>query len=144
MGIVYEINRDLGTTVVLWGGMIGETAFLTHAHALCSDPLWPTPERLHLSDLRYVSLDSSMDNEVLEKGAAIYGSQRQKIIGMKVAILSETEFERAVKFERILMRYAASAIVFHSADVACTWLGLNDEKVRTVLKRLRSLSDLTL
>ncbi len=138
MGIVYEINKELGTTFVVWDGVVGAAVFLAHVNLLSSDPHWPAPERRHLSDLRNTSLDASMDQAALEKAAGIYGTQKARITDLKVAILTHHEFDKAVAFERLLNRYGASVIVFNNPETACKWLGTDPDQAESVLQRIRA------
>jgi hypothetical protein len=74
MSIVYRIDKEKGLTVVLWEGVVTADDFLAHVRRLCSDADWPSPKRLHLSHLRFTSLDASMDAAIIEKAAHIFGT----------------------------------------------------------------------
>ncbi len=138
MGIVYEINKELGTAFVVWDGVVGARDFLAHANTLSSDPHWPPPERRQISDWRSASLDASMDQATLEKAAAIYGAHRDKLANLRVAMLAHTVFDRAVAFGRLMNRYGASVIVFNLPSTACKWLGTDLDQAEAVLKRMRA------
>jgi hypothetical protein len=56
---------------------------------------------------------------------------------MKVAIVAGNTFLKAVAFERVLLRYGASVIVFNSLDTAGTWLGIEVDAVECTLQQLR-------
>jgi hypothetical protein len=86
------------------------------------------------------SLDASMDDATIERAADLYGKHRSKIANMKVAIVAGVAFMTAVAFEREIARYGASAIVFNSLDIACTWLGIGTDEVERILKLLRTQS----
>ncbi len=137
MGIVYQIHEGLGTTFVVWAGTVSAPVFLAHVDLLAADPRWPQPDLRHISDLRSVAPNDSMDQETLEKAASIYGQDRERIAGLKVAILAHAVFDRAVEFERILARYGASVIVFNNPEVACKWLGVALDQAEAVLHYLR-------
>jgi hypothetical protein len=136
MGIVYRIDKEKGCTVVRWDGVVAADAFLAHVKHLSSDPDWPPPRRLHLTDLHTTSLDVSMDEAIIEKAAEIYGEHRDQIAGMKVAIVAGKSFNKAVLFERAIARYGATAIVFNFLDSACRWLGIDFKEVRQTLRQL--------
>ena len=131
MSIVYRIDKEKGLTVVLWEGVVTADDFLAHVRRLTSDADWPPPRRLHLSHLRFTSLDASMDEAIIEKAADLYGNHLKKGVNMKVAIVADEAFMKAVAFERVLLRYGASVVVFNFLDNACTWLGIEAEEHRT-------------
>ena len=137
MGIAYRIDKQLGATLVMWANVVTADAFLAHVQRLCADPEWPPPGRLHLCDLRSVSLDASLDDTVVAQAAALYAGQRQKIENMKVAIVAAEAFERAVVFERVLERAGAHVIVFNFLDTARKWLNLAADDVEPALVQLR-------
>ena len=122
ISIVYRIEREKGYTLVLWVGVVTANQFLTHARRLSSDADWPPPRRLHFSDLRLASLDASMDEAILQTAADLYGQRPDKIANMKVAIVADNAFWKAIEFERIISRYWAFTIVFNALPTACTGL----------------------
>ena len=124
MSIVYRIDKEKGYTLVVWEGVVTADEFLAHIRRLSSDTDWPPPRRLHLSDLHTASLDASMDEAILQAAAHLYGQHLDKIASMKVAIVANSAFWKAVEFERIISQYGAFAIVFNALPTACTWLNL--------------------
>ncbi len=137
MGIIYQVHEGLGTTFEAWCGMITATIFLAHANLMASDPRWPQPERRHMADLRSVSVDTSMDQETVEKAAAIYAQGRNRLAGLKLAIIAHTQFDKVTGFQAVLVRYGASVIVFNHTSAACKWLGIDTDAAEAVLYRLR-------
>jgi hypothetical protein len=142
MPIVYETNKELGTTFVVCRGSVGAAECLAHVSELTSDPDWPLPERRQISDWRGAMLDASVVQAALEAAAAIYGAHRDKLANLRVAILAQDEFETARAFGRLLNRYGASAIVFNTTLTACAWLGVDLDKVNAVLRRMRATGQL--
>jgi len=138
MGIVYRIDKEKGCTLVRWNGVVSADAFLAHVKRLSSDPDWPPPRRLHLTDLHGTTLDASMEEAVIEKAAQLYGEHQDKVVGMKVAIVAGKAFNKAVIFERVISRYGATAIVFNFLDSACTWLGIDNDEMKRSLQQLRA------
>lgn len=137
MGIVYRIDKEKGISFALWHGVITADEFLTHAQRLLADPDWPAHRALHLSDLQTAHVDDSVDDAVLEKAASLFGSH-PKLSNLKVAILAQEEFERAVSFERFFLRYRSSMIVFNSLETACIWLGIDLKVAALALQSLRA------
>jgi hypothetical protein len=138
VSIVYRIDKAKGYTLVLWDGVVTASEFLTHVRRLSSDADWPPPKRLHLSDLRIASLDASMDEAILQAAADLYGQHLDKIASMKVAIVADNAFWKAIEFERIISQYGASAIVFNTLPTACIWLNLDASEVESRLQQMRS------
>ena len=138
MSIVYRIDKEKGYTLVLWEGVVTADEFLTHIRRLSSDTDWPPSRRLHLSDLHTASLDASMDEAILQAAAHLYGQHPDKIASMKVAIVANSAFWKAVEFERIISQYGAFAIVFNALPTACTWLNLDTSEVESLLQQMRA------
>ena len=137
MSIVYRIDQEKGLTLVLWEGVVTADEFLAHVRRLCADADWPPPKRLHLSHLRSTALDASIDDAIIEKAAHLYGNHLQTGVTMKVAIVASEAFKKAVAFERVLLRYGASVVVFNFLENACTWLGIAAEEIERLLRQLR-------
>ena len=100
-------------------------------------PTGPPPKRLHLSHLRFTSLDASMEEAIIEKAAHSYGNHLKEGVNMKVAIVASEAFKKAVAFERVLLRYGASVVVFNFLENACTWLGIAAEEIERLLRQLQ-------
>jgi hypothetical protein len=144
MGIVYEINNELGITFVVWRGVIDAGAFLAHTYVLSSDPYWPTPERRQISDLRGACLDASLDQAVLERAAAMYGVHSDKVASLMVAVLAHEGYDQTAAYARLLVRHGVAVSTFSLAETACTWLGADLDKVNAVLGRMRPSGSLKL
>ena len=140
MSIVYRIDEKLGATLVVWTGVVTADEFLAHVGRLSSDAGWPPPERLHLSDLRVATLDTSLDEATIDEAASLYARHRQKIEKMKVAIVAGTGFEKAVAFERVLERHGATAIVFNFLDSARKWLNIDADETNRAVQELYARS----
>ena len=138
MSIVYRIDKAKGLTVVLWEGVVTADDFLAHVRRLTSDADWSPPKRLHLSHLRSTSLDASLDEATIEKAAHIFGNHLKTGENMKVAIVASEVFKKAVAFERMLLRYGASVVVFNFLEDACRWLGIEAEEIEHTLRQLRA------
>jgi hypothetical protein len=104
---------------------------------LLVDADWP-PDK-HLSDLQTTIVDASIDEAILEKASDLFG-KHPKISNLKVAIVADKAFKEAVVFERLILRYMPSVIVFNNLETACTWLGIEVDRAAPALRSLRSLS----
>ncbi|HVM61511.1 MAG TPA: hypothetical protein VMV72_11670 [Verrucomicrobiae bacterium] len=136
MSIAYRIDKGMGFTLTRWDGVVTASEFLTHVQKLSSDPDWPPARRLHLTDLSTARLDSSMDEATVEKAAHLYGERRNEINGMKVAIVAGDASKQAAVFERVIVQYGATAIVFNHVDAAATWLGLKPDTVQSAMRQV--------
>jgi hypothetical protein len=138
MSIVYRIDKEEGVSFALWHGVVTAEEFLAHASQLVSDADWPAFRGLHLSDLQTTTLDASIEEGILEKSADLYG-RHPKISTLKVAIVANEAFKKAVIFERFFLRYQPSVIVFNNLETACTWLGIRPDRAAEALRSLRKL-----
>jgi len=78
-----------------------------------------------------------MDDAIIDKAAHLYGNHLKEGENMKVAIVASEAFKKAVAFERVLLRYGASVVVFNFLENACTWLGIAAEEIERILQQLQ-------
>ena len=136
MSIAYRIDRDRRLALTRWSGSVTADEFLDHVRGLCSNPGWPpAPEGRQLCDLRFASLDASIDGGVLEKAASFYG-QHAGIDTLRVAIVADQAFWKAVKFDELYSRQGGNSIVFNALATACAWLGLSAADIEKELVEL--------
>ncbi|HVO77104.1 MAG TPA: hypothetical protein VMT60_03880, partial [Candidatus Bathyarchaeia archaeon] len=114
--------------------------FLANVRRVSSDPDWPPSGRLHLSDLRNVSADVSIDVGTIKKAVDIYVQKPERIADLKVAIVASEVFAKAAIFERLMSLYRLSVIVFNSLDTACTWLGIDADEAERTLQEMGAQS----
>ena len=126
--------------MVVWTDVVTADEFLAHVRRLSSDADWPPPGRLHLSDMRKASLDPSLDEATIDEAATLYARHRQKIDKMKIAIVADTAFDKAVAFERVMERHGATVIVFNFLDSARKWLNIDADEVDRALQELYARS----
>jgi hypothetical protein len=79
-----------------------------------------------------------MDEAILQAAADLYGQHSDKVASMRVAIVADNAFWKAIEFERIISRYGASAIVFNTLPTACLWLNLDALEVESRLRQMRA------
>lgn len=141
MGIAYRIDKQAGLTLVVWHGLVTADMFLAQVQRLTADPDWPPAQRLHLTDMSTVTLHSSMDEATIEKAAHLYGAHPDKILGMRIAIVVPEAHAEAGVFERVLTPYGATICRFNLLNIACAWLGLDFNRIRSEVHQLHSQSD---
>ena len=78
-----------------------------------------------------------MNDAIIEQAAHLYGNHLETDVTMKVAIVASEAFKKAVAFERVLLRYGASVVVFNFLENACTWLGIAAEEIERRLRQLQ-------
>src|ERR1041385_1355213 len=139
MSIIYRIDKELAVTFVLWDGLVTADEFLSHVQRLITDAAWLPQKYSHLSDLQTASLAAAIDETVLAKAADLFG-KHPKLANLKGAIIANQEFRKATVFERLISRYEPSVIVFNDLETACTWLGIDVNRVTQTLQSLRSQS----
>lgn len=138
MSIAYRIDKDRRLALTRWTGPVTAEEFLAHVQSLSSDPGWPpAPEGRQLCDLRIASLDGSIDGGVLEKAASLYG-EHPGIDTLRVAIVADEAFRKAVRFDELYSRQGGKSIVFNALATACSWLGLSAADIEKELAELRS------
>ena len=137
MTIIYQIDKQVGVTYVVWDGVVVAEQYIAHVKRLLADPDWPPDRGLHLSDLRSTSLDPTIDKAVLEKTVSMF-AEHPKISTVKTAIVAHAAFQRALMYERLISPIEPSVIVFHNLDAACMWLGTDSESAARTLKSLRA------
>ncbi len=136
MSIAYRIDKDRRVALTRWAGPVTAEEFLAHVGGLCSDPEWPpAPEGRQLCDLRFATLDGSIDGAVLEKAASLYG-QHPGIDTLRVAIVADEAFWKAAKFDELYARKGGKSIVFNALGTACAWLGLSAAETEKELVEL--------
>ncbi len=125
MSIAYRIDKKLSSLSRRWSGSVTAEEFLVHVQGLCSHPDWPPgPEGRQLCDLRFAALDHSIDGGVIEKAARLYG-QHPGIESLRVAIVTNHAFSKAVKFDELYVLQGGRSIVFNALTTACAWLDLS-------------------
>jgi hypothetical protein len=128
----------MGITFAVCDGVITAEMCMAHASSLTSDPDWLLSESRLISDWRSASMDTSVDRAALDKAAAIFGAHQDKLAHLRLAMLAHDGFDQAVTFAGLLNRCGASVIVFNTTITACKWLGVDNDKVNAVLRRMRA------
>jgi len=136
VGIRYVVRPDLGFSLTLWRNVVTAEEFLDHLRRMTSDPAWPEAKKRHVSQLSYAQLDASIDDDVVSRAAGLFGQQRHKLWGLRVAIIPDGAFEKAIAFERRIANHGASVIAFNFFHEACRWLGLPSEQVEEAIRAL--------
>ncbi len=114
----------------------GETSLKQWAETVeCQfhDPEWPAGE-LYLTDLRQSVI---ADPEIPRAFARFTSRYRERISHpLKQAIIAKSHFSVADAFQEEMSRVGFHCIVFTSLETACTWLGIDIESTKTILREL--------
>ena len=137
MSIVYRIDREKGILFIVWDGVIKAGEPQKNALGVISDAGFPPARNLILADLRTAIIDPSIDAEVLEEIAAIYGSHKQAA-KLRAALIASEAYNKSILFQQFISQYGTSLIVFNNPDTACTWLGIDEEICERTLKELHA------
>jgi hypothetical protein len=137
MGITYWIDQEKGITFSLWNGVVTAQDFLSHVRSLVADECWPPEGRLQLSDLQYTTVDESIDEAILKEAANLYGTQLDKLAGLRAAVVAGAAFEKTIVFGRLIAPLGPSLFVFNSLETACIWLGIDAGEAESTLRKLR-------
>lgn len=93
---------------------------------------------------RCTSQEGGRETETNEGGkeiAALYAGASGRLRVSRVALLvNKDAYERAMAYLKEAQGYGVNVIVFSVPEVACTWLGVDSEIVRTELNALQSRS----
>jgi len=137
MPIDYYIDKDRGCTICVWHDHVAAIDIEKHILRLMADADWPSRKLIHLMDLRKAKLDVSINEEILLKTAKTLG-ERLTNQRVKLAMVAESNYEKALFFEKEFMKYQPSAIIFYDLHSACMWLGLSDFEVERIIEKMLS------
>ena len=113
--------------------MVTGTEAEDHVRRLFDDPNWP-PGPLHLLDATTVTSAPTVANTKLVD-LAVNAAETRRI---RFALVQHMGFDEATYFEREASEHGLSqVIVFNDLSTACTWLGLEVGRTRTVVADIR-------
>ncbi len=137
MGIAYRCDMSLGCTFIIWDGDVMPEQWGEQLGRVVGDRAFP-PGPLLFGDLSTVGDAPSITTDVI---AAMARRWLTRADGMHpdaaVAIVANRARDKARQFVLELERSGIRAMVFEEHWAACTWLGLDTETARTILKGLR-------
>lgn len=137
----YAVLNGGNLVVEFWTGQVTQEELIAH-------------ERRHLSDLLIkagasvlVDAERAQFGTTVEEIKEITDLYRQTIgrlkVGKMALLVNKETYERALVFLKEAEGYGVKVIVFNSIDIACTWLGLDVNVVRSQLKVLQAQSGQT-
>jgi hypothetical protein len=136
VGIAYRNDPGLGLTIVVCDGVITVADWRAHVSRMTSDPEWPVG-RLGLTDLSNADTSALTRDDVREVAAA-FGRHGPKMAGRRGAIVAgDTAHGSALTFQQTMGPAGLVIMVFSDLDVACEWLGIAVDDVKTTVDELR-------
>jgi hypothetical protein len=135
MGVGYRLDEALGLSLVVFDGKVTGDEWRTTVLEVFADPRWP-PGRLNLTDLRTADTSALTESDRAEI-FAINALHADKLVRMKSASLGSAHFDATRRFERDDHTSGLRIIAFDDLAPACDWLGVDVERVRTIIEELR-------
>lgn len=133
---LYDVLADGNAVLEYWNGRVRRDDVVAH-------------ERVHLEDGR-VKLGASVLVDAREARFGFSPEEVQDIVdelyagyigrlrlGKCALLVNEASYRLAQAYERQMKRYGVTVIVFNSLNVACAWLGLEEDRVSKHLDRLK-------
>jgi hypothetical protein len=136
MAIASEYLEAEDLLVIVWDGVVTGDEWEEFARGrIAADPRWP-PGARRLVEV--TTLDpSSLTPADVEANAELYRDRAANMIGTRTAIVAARAWDIATEYERRIDRLGAQTVVFNYLSEACGWLGLDADRVRGVVTRLR-------
>jgi len=136
----YAVLNNGSVVVEFWTGQVSQEELLAHERLHLSDPLIKAGATV-LVDAERAHFGTTV--EEIKEVSDLYGRVTGNLKVSRMALLVNKEtYERALVFLKQVEGYGVRVIVFNSLDIACIWLGLDVNVVRTQLQVLRAESAL--
>ena len=137
VSIAYHCDPTLRCTFIVWDGDVTPEQWVEQVERVAGDRAFP-PGPLLFGDLSTVGDAPSITTDVIAEMARRWlthanGTQPDAA----VAIVANRSRDKVRQFVLELERSGIRAMVFEEHRAACTWLGLDTESARTILKGLR-------
>lgn len=137
MAIIYHIDHVVGISYVVFDGLVTGDEYIAHTRRLVADAEWPGERKRHLTDLTTMSNPELIADPTVSEMASLWGTERERFKGLKIAIVANKAFAKARRFELAISPYGPSVIVFNLLSTACAWLGVDTRTTAHTLKTMR-------
>ena len=137
MAITYRCDKDLRCTFIVWDADVTPEQWRDHSDRMWSDPTFP-PGPLMLADLSTANGAPSVSSEVVVEMAASLRERAAKVRPIRVAVIPNGAWDKALVLERDTEGSGLTTIVFNDLATACTWLGLSEDAAKPILAKLRA------
>jgi hypothetical protein len=140
MPIGYKVAHGGKLVVEVWTKQITMRDLLVHHDASLNDPAI-LPDRAEFIDLTRASGPRIGETEIAQF-VGDYRAHATKMVNTNIAIVATGEqFDQARIFERLSMPHLVTVVVFNEVDTACTWLGVDETEIRSLVRDvLRDMS----
>ncbi len=119
----------------MWHDDVTSDEWREHFDAVVADPEYP-PGRAILADLSRARGFPSITDSAVAEMASYHNARSESLANMRLAVVPNGGWQKAREFERELSIPALDVVVFNEVDNACTWLGLEHERVRKILSEM--------
>ncbi len=137
MGIAYRCDPNLRCTFVVWHGDVTPEQWREQLGRIIADPSFP-PGPLMMADLSTADAVPTITTDVIEEMSRRWREHVANLGKMQWAIIPNEAWDKARHFEFGLEGSGIRTMVFNETSIACTWLGLDTDDARTILKDLRA------
>lgn len=135
MPIGYKVAHGGKLVVEVWTGTITKPDLMAHHDRYLNDPSI-LPGRRSFVDITRASGPSIGEQEI-QQFVDAYRSHAHKMINTNIAIVaSGPGFDQALIYERLSTPHLLTVVVFNETDTACTWLGINETEVRSLVQEV--------
>lgn len=133
----YATFDDGATVFELWTGVVTHEELLEHARRQFADP-GIRPGTIVFADARSATFETNAD--LVHEFTEEYGRETNRARTSKCGVLVAPDaWDRAQLFAGQAKECGVAVIIFHSLDVACTWLGLDPQRVEDGMRHLGEL-----
>jgi hypothetical protein len=137
MGIAYRVDEPKGISISVWAGEITTEQATLHIATLAREPDWGAGGRI-LTDLTAVASSSLPNREQVSELARDFDEHLAgRARPAKWAVVANLSFNRASQFGEEISDEGRRLIPFFDVASACIWLGVDLDKIRPVLEKLR-------
>jgi hypothetical protein len=136
VGIAYRCDTNLRCTFIMFDGGVTLDQWRGHLAGIVGDPAFP-PGPLMLGDLSTVGDGPGITTDVIAEMVRRWRTHATGLGLTRCAIVATGALDQARQFVVELEGSGLSVMVFDDPWAACTWLGLDTEAARTILKELR-------
>jgi hypothetical protein len=136
VGIGYRFDTRLRCAFIVWDGDVGPEQWRIHVDAIVDDPAFP-PGPLMLADLSTAGGVPRITTDIIQEMAERWRAHASDLDKMQWAIVPNGAWDKARRFESELEGSGLRTMVFNEPWTACSWLGLDADVVRPILRDIR-------
>jgi hypothetical protein len=137
MPIEYKVAHGGKLVVEVWSGEITRDLLIDHQKRSLSDESIQ-PGRIELVDVTRAT-GAAIGEKELKEFTDYYREHPDRARSVRIAIVASGDgFDKARIFERLSVPHLITVVVFNEIDTACTWLGVDEAEVRSMIREIQS------